>query len=264
LYTITSVVDDIDFEISHILRGEDHVTNTAVQVQLFEAITGAPTAIKFGHTTLLMDEKGQPLSKRLGSLSLGEMKSQGIEPMAICSLMARLGTSMPVEPFHDLLALAQTFDLSTFSRTPPHFNPEDLNILTRKVLQIMPFREIESRLSALEANISESVWDLLRGNLSRLEDIKDWQKIIEGPLNTQVEPEDKEYIEQAAQCLPPEPWGEETWAQWTGVLKEITGRKGKQLFMPLRRAITGLDHGPEMKDFLTLIGYARVRERLLG
>jgi len=262
LYTITSVVDDIDFNITHILRGEDHVSNTAVQIQLFEAITGAPTAIQFGHTTLLMDAQGHPLSKRLGSLSLGAMREQGIEPMSICSLMARLGTSAPVEPFLDLETLAGTFDLSTFSRTPPHFDEHDLDVLNHKIFQITPYSHVEDRLKEQGLECNEGLWNLIRGNISTLEGVKEWLEVINPGKTFAVPLDDVDYIRQALDALPQQPWSDETWPTWTNTLKEQTGRKGKELFMPLRRALTGQDHGPEMRQFILLLGHDLVKKRL--
>jgi glutamyl-tRNA synthetase len=266
LYTITSVVDDLDFSITHILRGEDHVTNTAVQIQLFQALNnGKPVDIQFGHTTLLMDAKGQGLSKRLGSLSLAQMREDGIEPMAINSLIARLGTSLPVEPVLDLDILADHFDLGSFSRTPPRFDEQELLILNHKLFHIMSYESVKYRLKELDASdIDETIWNLIRNNLQKLKDVKEWQTIFHGDLKGTVPQEDKEYVQSALENLPVFPWSMETWGQWTNVLKEKTGRKGRALFMPLRQALTGMDHGPEMKELLPIIGYERVKERLKG
>ncbi len=255
LYTLSSVVDDVDFDITHVIRGEDHVTNTAVQIQLFEAITNKPCQLTFGHTTLLMDAKGQALSKRLGSLSLGAMRDQGTEPMAINSLLARLGTSLPVEPFLNLNSLAETFDLGTFSRTPPHFDEHDLDILTHKILSITPYSDVASKVS-----IPESVWCMIQGNIQTLKDVTVWNDILAGSIN--VTPQDKSYMSQAASLLPEGTLTEETWKNWTAALKDATGRKGKDLYMPLRQALTGMDHGPEMKDILPLLPRELILERL--
>ncbi len=263
LYTLTSVVDDIDFEISHILRGEDHVTNTAVQIQLFEALGRPAHTIHFGHTTLLLDAQGGPLSKRLGSLNLKTLKASSIEPMAICSLLARLGTSLPVEPRLTMDELAAEFDLSTFSRTPPRFDPHDLDTLNQKLLHHMPFEMIDQRLREHGfSEITQHVWQVIHGNISKFSDVSEWVKICYGSITPLIE--DSEYIALAKEHLPNEPWNEETWALWTQRLKEITGRKGKSLFMPLRQALTGHDHGPEMKDLLPIIGYERALKRLNG
>lgn len=261
LYTITSVIDDIDFNISHILRGEDHVTNTAVQIQLFEALGRPAQTIQFGHTTLLMDTSGGPLSKRLGSLSLQSLRENGIEAMAINSLLARLGTSQPIEPHLHLDELAKSFDLTTFSRTPPRFDMHDLETLNHKIYQITSFEIIKDRLQALGyPEVDIPLWECLRGNLRRLEEVRDWIAVCFGSI--QPVGEDKEYIRQALELLPQAPWDESTWSTWTTAIKTQTGRKGRELFMPLRQAITGFDHGPEMKTLLPIIGYEKVSQRL--
>ncbi len=267
LYTLTSVVDDLDFEITHILRGEDHVTNTAVQIQLFKALNDdKPVNIIFGHTTLLMDAKGQALSKRLGSLSLQSLRDSGIEPMAINSLLARLGTSLPVEPCLRLETLAEHFDLSTFSRTPPHFDDQELVHLNHKLFQIMPYSRVQDRLKSFKS-IDENVWMVIRGNVQTFSDVEKWDHILFGNFFEGFSaPQDQEFIKQAVDCLPhpnSKEWGSETWAMWTNLLKEKTGRKGRALFMPLRQVLTGMDHGPEMKDLLPLIGYEKTQQRLL-
>jgi glutamyl-tRNA synthetase len=260
LYTLTSVVDDIDLRITHILRGEDHVTNTAVQIQLFTALGGDISHIHFGHTTLLVDASGASLSKRLGSLGLAMLRESGIEPMAIASLLARLGTSLPVEPHLTLDELAKDFSLSIFSRTAPRFDPHDLDTINHKLLQITPFEAVKDRLRTIAPSITEGLWTVIRGNLQNLNEAALWEPICYGHINPVVE--DRAYLTQALACLPVEPWDTTTWGSWTGQLKELTGRKGKELFMPLRQAITGMDHGPEMKELLPLIGYEKVVERL--
>ena len=261
LYTLTSVVDDIDLDITHILRGEDHVTNTAVQIQLFAALGANLSTLHFAHTTKLVDAQGGSLSKRLGSLSLGSVREMGLEPMALNSLLARLGTSLPVEPQVTLDALAASFTLSIFSRTPPRFDPEDLKTLNHKLLQIMPYDKVQDsfRQKGLSP-VTETLWNAVRGNLQTLEEARQWEDICTKdilPIST-----DQTYLMQALSCLPEEPWDQATWALWTGKIKEISGRKGKDLFMPLRQALTGKDHGPEMKELLLLIGYNKVRKRL--
>lgn len=267
LYTLTSVVDDIDFAVTHILRGEDHVTNTSVQIQLFEALGKNPAELQFGHTTLLMDAAGGALSKRLGSLSLGELRDQGIEPMAINSLLARLGTSHSVEPRLTLDELARDFDLSFFSRTPPRFDPADLRGLNHKLYQIMPYDDVKNRLNHLGfSDITPAVWEIIRGNIHHLSELKMWQDVCFGTIDPLSIPlsmaDEKDYLKDALDALPPAPWDTATWALWTGALKEKTSRKGRVLFMPLRQALTGMDHGPEMKDLLPIIGYERALERL--
>jgi len=261
LYTLTSVVDDVDSDITHILRGEDHVTNTAVQIQLFEALGRQAETIQFGHTTLLLDVDGSPLSKRLGSLSLKSLREQGIEPMAINCLLARLGTSQPIEAKFSLDELAAGFDLATFSRTPPRFDMHDLETLNHKIYQVWPFEALQSRLPEYHAEkLTAQIWDLIRGNIKVLDELTQWQQVFFGDIPTVAE--DKEYLAIALKLLPTGSWTIETWGQWTNAIKTETGRKGRELFMPLRQALTGFDHGPEMKEILPLLGEGLVRKRL--
>lgn len=261
LYTLASVVDDIDFHITHIVRGEDHVTNTAIQIQLFEAITEKPCAITFAHFTLFVDKNGQALSKRLGSLSIQSMREKGLSSMAINSLLARLGTSLPVEPVLDLDTLAASFDFSIFSRTAPHFDEHDLDLLQHKLLTMTPYDQIRHRLPSV---ITEDMWNLVRGNLETFDAIAQWALVLDQEYVSPVvfSAEDYEYIKQALVFLPKGPFDETTWASWTNCVKEVTSRKGRSLFMPLRQALTGFDHGPEMKDLLPLIGYDKTINRL--
>ncbi|CAO5675814.1 MAG: Glutamate--tRNA ligase 1 [Holosporales bacterium] len=263
LYTLTSVIDDFDYEITHIIRGEDHVTNTATQIQIFEALNdGNPFPIQFAHTTLLLGEDGSPLSKRLGSLSLHSLRDAGIEPMAINCLLARLGTSLPIEPKLTLDALADGFDLNIFSRTPPRFSEQDLKNLNHKLYHLMPFQNVQNTLLKMGiSRITESVWQLLHDNIVDLLELKRWENILFGSIDVNHSG-DKNYIEQALNALPNEPWDNTTWKIWTDRLKELTGKKGKDLFMSLRQALTGMDHGPEMKEIILLMGYNLVCTRL--
>ncbi|MBP9752350.1 MAG: glutamate--tRNA ligase [Proteobacteria bacterium] len=263
LYTLTSVIDDFDYKITHIIRGEDHVTNTATQIQIFEALNGGtPFAIDFAHTTLLLGEDGSPLSKRLGSLSLHSLRDLGIEPMAINCLLARLGTSLPIEPKLTLEELADGFGLNIFSRTPPRFSENDLKTLNHKLYHLMPFQNIQDTLKKIGIlKISEPIWTLLHDNISDLFELKAWEDILFGTI-TKKHDIDQNYLETAFLNLPKEPWDESTWKIWTDVLKELTGKKGKELFMPLRQTLTGMDHGPEMKEIILLMGYNLVCTRL--
>lgn len=258
LYTLASVTDDVDFEITHIVRGEDHVTNTAVQIQLIEAITGKENTIQFAHFTMFLDKDGQKLSKRLGSLSIQSMREKGLEPMTINSMLARLGTSMPIEPVLSLDELANSFDFSVFSRTAPHFDEHELDVLNHKLLTHLSYEQVKDRLPG---HIDETLWKLIRGNLEFVSDIGCWKDVFSDDLVV-TKHEESEYLQDALELLPPTPWDLTTWSIWTNALKEKTGRKGKQLFMPLRQALTGHDHGPEMKDLLPYIGYDRVIQRL--
>ncbi len=262
LYSLCSVIDDIDYKVTHIIRGEDHVTNTATQIQLFKAVNGEQDyPLTFAHTSLLMDEDGDKLSKRLGSLSLGQMRDSGIEPMAIACLMARLGTSLPVEPVLTMQELAAPFDLSIFSRTPPRFSEKELWSLNHKLYQLMPFSQIKQHLSlAGFENFSEAHWLAVKDNIEKLSELQPWQDIFFGKIENICN--DKDFLKIALGLLPEEPWDEKTWPTWTQLIKEKTTRKGKELFMPLRQALTAMDHGPEMKTLLPLIGRETTISRL--
>lgn len=264
LYSLCSVADDIDYAITHIIRGEDHVTNTATQIQLFKAVNGEKDfPVTFAHTSLLMDEDGQPLSKRLGSLSLGQMRESGIEPMAVACLLARLGTSLPVEAMLSLKELAKSFDLSIFSRTPPRFSEKDLWALNHKLYHLMPFSQMQVRLNAAGyGNFTENHWHAVHDNIEKLEDMKPWNDIFFGEIKSTCQ--DPDFLKTALGLLPSAPWDETTWSTWTQTIKETTGRKGKELFMPLRQALTAMDHGPEMKALLPLIGIEKAKIRLIS
>jgi len=260
LYHICSVIDDIDFGITHIVRGEDHVSNTASHVQMFEALGAAPP--HFAHVTLLGDMEGKKLSKRKGSFSLASLRDEvGIEPMAIISLMSRIGTSDPIEPLMTLQEAIDSFDFSKFSRNLPKFDEEELYRLNAKILHKMEFAEVKDRLIAMGlADIDETFWQTVRPNLEILSDIKDWWQVAKGPVTPVIE--DPAFTALAAELLPDGPWDNTTWDQWVSAIKAKTDRKGKALFMPLRLSITGQQHGPELKELLPLIGRQRVLERL--
>lgn len=259
LYHICSVIDDIEYGITHVIRGEDHVSNTACHVQMFEAL-GAKAPI-FAHLPLLSDKEGGKLSKRIGSLSLKDLQAEGLEPMSIVSLMARLGSSDPIEPFTDKKTVIEKFDLSKFSRGTPKFDGEELNRLNAKILHETDYTDIKSKLDDLGlSDLDEEFWFTVRPNIEKLSDIQEWWRVAKGPVTPIID--DEEFSSQALELLPEAPWNENTWKEWTGAVKEKTGRKGKDLFMPLRRALTGMDHGPELGHLLLLIGTEKVKKRL--
>lgn len=268
LYMLPSTVDDIDIGITHVVRGEDHVTNTAVQMQVFQALGEAPPT--FAHLPLLVDAEGKGLSKRLGSLALGELRQRGIEPMAVNSLLARLGSSEAIEPVGSLSALVADFDIAHVSRATPRFDPAELDRLNQKLLHVMPWALAGPRLHEMGLDHADAAfWDAVRGNLSTLAEAAEWYGVVHGPLAPVGEPvvegdDDRLFLAIAADYLPDEPWDATTWKQWTGMVKEATGRKGKGLFLPLRLALTGRAHGPEMSHLLPLIGKARALARLVG
>jgi glutamyl-tRNA synthetase len=258
LYTFASVVDDIDLTITHVIRGEDHVTNTAVQIALFRAL-GAPSPV-FAHHSLLVGPDGHGLSKRLGSLSIAHFREDGLEAMALASYAATIGTSDPIEPFAGLDALAARSDISRISRAPARFDPAELEELNARLLHGLPFSAVEERLKILGIGASETFWLAVRGNLRRFADAIAWWRIIACPIAPVIE--DAPFCAEAARLLPLEPYGAETWGLWTDAVKAATGRKGRALFHPLRLALTGRETGPELKALLPLIGRARALERL--
>lgn len=256
LYHICSVVDDIEFGITHIVRGEDHVTNSATHIQMFEAL-GAE-APEMAHLPLIADKGGGKLSKRFGSLSVSDVRDEeGLESLSVISYLARLGTSDPIEPFTSIRPLIESFDFGKFSRSTPKFDPDELLRLNAKILHNLSYPDVQDRLPS---KMDESFWNTVKPNLTRLQDAADWWTIKNGPVEPVIE--DTDYIALADSLLPSEPWDGGTWKRWTDALKEKTGRKGKDLFMPLRLALTGMAHGPEMHMLLPLIGEKNVRERL--
>lgn len=260
LYTLPSVADDIDMGISHVVRGEDHVTNTAAQIEIFEAL-GDPVP-KFAHFPLLVGAGGEALSKRLGSLSLESLRLEGIEPMAVASYLAKLGTSDPVEPRLTLGELALEFDFAKIGRAPAHFVPEELVALNARLLHITPYSAVAARMPPITGISGEAFWDAIRPNLTKLADAGGMARLVSGPVTPLIE--DAGLAARAASLLPPEPWDEGTWGVWTKAVTAETGAKGKGLFHPLRLALTGLEHGPELKKLLPLIGRDRALARLEG
>ena len=256
LYHICSVVDDIEFGITHIIRGEDHVTNSAAHKQMFEALGAkAPT---MAHLPLISDLGGGKLSKRLGSLGLNDLREEDrLEPMAVVSYMARLGSSDPIEPFINVEPLIKSFDFSKFSRSTPKFDPAELLRLNSRILHETPFDDVKDRLPD---DMTEEFWNAVRANLERVDDARIWWDVTYGNIEPVIE--EPEFIDQALAHLPEEPWNEGTWREWTDKLKLETGRKGKQLFMPLRKALTGMSRGPELAPLLPLMGRDRVIRRL--
>jgi glutamyl-tRNA synthetase len=255
LYTLPSVADDIDMSISHVVRGEDHVTNTAAQIEIFKAL-GASVP-KFAHFPLLVGAGGEALSKRLGSLSLESLRDEGMEPQSVTSYLAKLGTSDPIEPRLTLGELAQEFDFARIGRAPAHFVPEELAALNARLLHVTPYSAVAARVAG-----GEAFWDAIRPNLTKVSDAAEMARLISGPVTPLIE--DAGLAAKAASLLPPEPWDEGTWGAWTKLVAAETGAKGRGLFHPLRLALTGLDHGPELKKLLPLIGRDRVLARLEG
>jgi glutamyl-tRNA synthetase len=259
LYTLPSVVDDIDFKITHIIRGEDHVTNTAAQIEIFAAL-GA-TIPHFAHFPLLIGSGGEALSKRIGSLSLREIRENGIEPLALASYLAKTGTSDAIELKPSLDVLAEEFDFAKIGRAPAHFDPKELDGLNAKLLHALPYDAVKDRLSLLGIE-SAAVWEAIKPNVAKLADAADLAVLVAGPLTPMIE--DAAFASKAAELLPADPWDENTWSAWTKAVSAATARKGRDLFHPLRLALTARESGPEMKKLLPLMGRAKVLARLKG
>lgn len=261
LYTLPSVVDDVDLGVTHVVRGEDHVTNTGAQIEIFEALSGGARP-RFGHFPLLVGADGETLSKRIGSLSVESLREQGVAPMAVLSLMARIGTSDPVEATASLDTLVAGFDFAKIGRAPARFDPEDVARLDAQLLHAAPYAAVQARLAALGADLGEDFWLAVRANLARLDEAGAWAGVIAGPVTPVIE--DEGFARAAAALVPEGPLGPDSWAGFVEAVKAATGAKGKGLFMPLRLALTGLSHGPEMGPVFALIGAERARARLSG
>jgi len=258
LYTLPSVVDDIEMRISHVVRGEDHVTNSATQLEIFYALGAEPP--QMAHTPLLVGPDGGKLSKRLGALSLEELRELGVEPMAISSLLAKLGTSDPVEVRSDFAVLAGEFSFDKIGRAPARFDPADLRRLNAQLLHTMPYSHAQAALKALGIDHGEAFWTVARGNIETYADAVPWAEIAFGDVTPQIE--EPEFIAQAAEHLPEGTFDLMSWKVFVDAVKAATGRKGKALFMPLRMALTGQAHGPEMDGLFMLIGPERARRRI--
>ena len=250
LYTFASSVDDIDMGVTSIVRGADHVTNTATQIQIMQALGGTPPA--FAHHSLLTGPQGEALSKRLGTLSLRDLRAQGVEPMALLSLMARLGSSQPVELAANHDDLIAGFELSSFGAAPTKFDADDLFPLTRAHVRALPLSAVADRIRALGVPDDKvaGFWDATRESITVLADLGAWWTVMAEGAVAAVDPEDEGFVAQALEMLPPTPWTPATWGAWTDAVKAATGRKGRALFRPLRRAMTGREDGPDMATLM--------------
>lgn len=253
LYTLASVVDDTEMGVTHVVRGSDHVTNTATQIQIIAALGG--TCPQFAHHSLLTGPQGEALSKRLGTLALRDLRAQGVQPMALLSLMARLGSSDPVELRRDMAELIDGFDLERFGASPTKFDADDLLPLTARYLQSLPLGSVRAEVAALgvPGELAEPFWTMARDNITTLADLETWWLLCRDGAEPLVDAADREFVEQAMALLPALPFGPDSWGQWTAAVKNATGRKGRGLFMPLRKAITGRERGPEMAALLPLL-----------
>ncbi|NOD92805.1 glutamate--tRNA ligase [Ruegeria sp. HKCCD4884] len=259
LYTIASVVDDTEMGVTDVVRGSDHVTNTATQIQIIEALGGQ--CPRFAHHSLLTGPQGEALSKRLGTLALRDLREQGVQPMALLSLMARLGSSDPVELRSDMAELIEGFDVNRFGAAPTKFDVQDLFPLTAKHLQSLPLSDVADAVedAGVPADLAEPFWAMARENITTLADLKGWWELCRDGAEPLIADEDREFIAEAIALLPDGPFDGETWGTWTKAVKEATGRKGKGLFMPLRKALTGMERGPEMAALLPLLQVIRAR-----
>ncbi|WP_426956309.1 glutamate--tRNA ligase [Muricoccus radiodurans] len=258
LYTFTSVVDDLETGITHVIRGEDHVTNTGIQIDILEALSGRPNRIHFAHMPLLTDAEGGPLSKRLGSVSLRQFRRDGIEPEALTGYLVTLGTGKEVVAAPPA-ALVADWDITRISHSPARFDTRQLLAVNRRHLHGLDFAAVRERLPD---GADEAFWLAVRGNLDLLAEARDWFEVARGHITVPEQPEEAPLLRAALDALPPEPWDAGTWPAWTAAVGAATGRKGKALFLPLRRALTGEEHGPDLKTFLPLIGRERVAARL--
>ena len=262
LYSMASVVDDIDMKVTHVIRGEDHITNTASQLEMFAALGG--TAPVFGHHNLLTLPGGEGLSKRLGSLSLQSLRGAGNEALAIASAAVLIGTSFAIEPAETLDALATKIDFKKISHGPARFDPADLEGLTAKLLHAASFASVAGRLKTLNVGGGEKFWLAVRGNLTKLSDAKLWWDVASSPIAPLIADADREFCLLAETLLPGEPWSEKIWDEWLAAIKPVASRKGRELFHPLRVALTGRENGPELRALLPFIGRARASARLRG
>jgi len=257
LYLLPSVIDDIDLGVTHVVRGEDHVSNSAAQIQMFEALGASPP--QFAHEALLVAAEGK-LSKRLGSYGAQHLREEGVEPIALLDVLARIGTSQPVEPIASLDELAATFDFSTFGRAPAHFDPHEVELVNARLLHQLDFAAVADRLPP---DATERDWLLLRPNLQRLSDFETWLAVLHGEIEPpELAHDERLLVKDAAGIAEKLEWSAEPWKTLTAELKEASGKKGRELFHPLRLALTGRDSGPEMAGLLQAMGKDRALQRL--
>ena len=259
LYNLPSVVDDIEMNITHIIRGEDHITNSGIQIEIFNALdSGIPI---FGHNSLLVSESGEPFSKRNSAASINQLREDGIDPNAINSLNASIGSSVDIEAYNSLNLLAQKFEITSLGRAPARYSNDQLYKLNSELLSNYDFEKIISLLGDNKGSFNREFWDCIKHNISNISEVFEWIRVIDEPINIDIDIE-YEYLNVAQDLLPNEPWNIETWDQWILKIKEKTERKGKDLFMPIRLALTGKTKGPELNKLILLMGYNKVMKRL--
>lgn len=261
VYTLASVVDDLDLNVTHIIRGEDHVANTAIQIQLAEAISGTKSQFVFAHLPLVADEGGEGLSKRIGSLGIRELREEGLHPMALCSYLSKLGTSDDIHPYPNMAALIKSFDMKKYSRGTPKFSLTALEHINEKLLHQLSFEEVKPYLEITDG-IDEKFWEFVRPNLKNLNDVKIWHGILKGDFKEVHSVDDVPFFAIALECLPKDGWDQDPWTAWINAIKSNSDRKGRDLFMPLRQVLTGEAHGPELATIVRFLGYEKVKYRL--
>ena len=259
LYNLPSVVDDIGMNITHIIRGEDHITNSGIQIEIFNALDSSIPI--FGHNSLLVSESGEPFSKRNSAASVNQLREDGIDPNAINSLNASIGSSVDIEAYNSLNLLAQQFEITSLGRAPARYSNDQLYKLNSELLSNYDFEKIISLLGDNKGSFNREFWDCIKHNISNISEVFEWIRVIDEPINIDIDIE-YEYLNVAQDLLPNEPWNIETWDQWILKIKEKTERKGKDLFMPIRLALTGKTKGPELNKLILLMGYNKVIERL--
>ena len=259
LYNLPSVVDDIEMNITHIIRGEDHITNSGIQIEIFNALDSSIPI--FGHNSLLVSESGEPFSKRNSAASINQLREDGIDPNAINSLNASIGSSVDIEAYNSLSLLAQQFEITSLGRAPARYSNDQLYKLNSELLSNYDFEKIISLLGDNKGSFNREFWDCIKHNISNISEVFEWIRVIDEPINIDIDIE-YEYLNVAQDLLPNEPWNIETWDQWILKIKEKTERKGKDLFMPIRLALTGKTKGPELNKLILLMGYNKVMERL--
>lgn len=258
-YILCSAIDDIDFGITHILRGEDHISNTAIGLQITKALGNV--APQIGHTSLLQSKEGE-ISKRLGGFDIASLRNQFIEPMAINSMLSKMGTSDSIDPTNNIENLISDFNINKFSSSAVNYDVNELLHINHKLVSAMSYEEVQTKLQALGIDPREEFWNAVSGNLNKIDEALIWWKICYEEIEPVIAEKDKEFLYNACNFLPSENWDNSTWQRWTALLKENTGRTGKELFIPLRLALTGEDSGPELKYLLPLIGKERTKKRL--
>ena len=259
LYNLPSVVDDIDMGITHVVRGEDHVTNSAIQVEMFEALD-KPVPI-FGHHPMLVNGNGEPFSKRNAASSIKSLREKYLNPIAINSLNISIGTSIDLKPIYSMKEMAENFDIGTLGRAPARYSEKQLLKLNSMIVSSLSFLQLSDDFKELGYDINEDIWECIKNNIETLTEVKEWLKVIKGPIKNENKL-DSEFMRIAEKLLPEEPWDETAWEKWVSKIKERTKKTGKDLFLPLRRAITGKSNGPELNKLIILIGYEEIRNRL--